>query len=104
MNLLTFSCRLLSSTVVDLEALACHRAVMYIAKNDLHNVIFEGDSTSVINAISQESTLLTSFGNIVGDIRALVLVFQFFQFVHVHRTCNVVADALAKKAKSLVGS
>ena len=69
---------------------------MYIAKNDLHNVIFEG--------VSQESTVLTSFGNIVDDIRALVVVFQFFQFVHVHRTCNVVADALANKAKNLVGS
>ena len=78
-----------------MEALACRRAVMYIAKNDLHNVIFEG--------VSQESTVLTSLGNIVDDIRALVFVFQFFQF-HVHRTCNVVADALAKKAKNLVGS
>ena len=68
---------------------------MYIAKNDLHNGIFEG--------VSQESTVLTSFGNIVDDIGALVFVFQFFQF-HVNRTCNVVADALAKKAKNLVGS
>ena len=68
----------LSSTVADLEALASRRAVMYIAKNDRHNVIFEGDSASVINAISQESRVLTSFGNIVDDIRALVFVFQFF--------------------------
>ena len=75
---------------------------MYIAKNDLRNVIFEGVSASAITAISQESTVLTSFGNIVDDIRALVFVFQFFQF-HVNRTCNVVADALAKKAKKLSG-
>ena len=68
----------LSITIADLEALACRRAVMYTVENDLHNVIFEGDSASVINAISQESAVLTSFGNIVDDIRALVSIFQFF--------------------------
>ena len=65
-------------TIADLEALACRRAVMYTVENDLHNVIFEGDSASVINAISQETAVLTSFGNIVDDIRALVSIFQFF--------------------------
>ena len=63
----------LSMTIADLEALACHRSVMYAIENDLPDAIFEGDSASVINAISQES-----FGNIVDDIRALVSIFQFF--------------------------
>ena len=68
----------LSMTIADLEALACHRSVMYAIENDLPDAIFEGDSASVINAISQESAVLTSFGNIVDDIRALVSIFQFF--------------------------
>ena len=33
----------------------------------------------------------------------LSFCFQSFHFVHVHRSCNVVADALAKKAKCSVG-
>ncbi|XP_075636496.1 uncharacterized protein LOC142608688 [Castanea sativa] len=94
----------LASTVADLEALACRRAVMFAAEKDLQHVMFEGDSTSVINAVSQESPVLNSYGDVVDDIRSLVSVFQSFQFVHVHRSCNVVADALAKKAKCLVGS
>ncbi|KAK7849004.1 nedd8-activating enzyme e1 catalytic subunit [Quercus suber] len=63
-----------------------------------------GDSASVVNAISQESTVLTSFGNIVDDIRALVFVFQFFQFVHVRRTCNVVAATTANQSSILYGT
>ena len=93
----------LASTVADLEVLACRRAVMFAAEKDLQNVIFEGDSASVINAISQESPVLNSYGDVVDDIRTLVSVFQSFHFVHVHRSCNVVADALAKKAKCSVG-
>ena len=58
----------------------------------------------MINAISQESPVLNSYGDIVDDIRSLVSIFQSFKFVFVHRSCNVVADALAKKAKCLVGS
>ena len=93
----------LASTVADLEALACRRAVMFAAEKDLQNVIFKGDSVSVINAIVQENPVLTSYGDIVDDIRSLVSIFQSFQFVFVHRSCNVVADALAKKAKCLAG-
>ncbi|XP_023920887.1 uncharacterized protein LOC112032348 [Quercus suber] len=94
----------LAPTVADLEALACCRAVMFAAEKDLQKVIFEGDSASVISAISQESPVLNSYGDIVDDIRSLVSAFQLFKFVFVHRSCNVVADALAKKAKCLVGS
>ena len=67
-------------------------------------VIFEGDSVSVMNAIAQDSPILTSFGDIVDDIRYVAFAFQSAQFVFVHRSCNMVADALAKKAKCLAES
>ena len=92
----------LASTIADLEALACRRAVMFAVEKDLQNVIFKEDSASVIN-ISQESPVLNSYGDIVDDIRSLVSIFQSLKFVFVHRSCNVVADALAKKAKCLAG-
>ncbi|KAL0004229.1 hypothetical protein SO802_011790 [Lithocarpus litseifolius] len=94
----------LASTVAELEALACRRAVLLAAEKDLHNVIFEGDSASVINVILQENPVLTSYGDIVDDIRSLVSAFQSVKFFYVHRSCNLVADMLAKKAKCLVGS
>ena len=91
----------LASTIADLEALACCRALMFAAEKDLQNVIFEGDSVSVMTAIAQENPILTSYGDIVDDIRYVASAFQSTQFVFVHRSCNVVADALAKKAKCL---
>ena len=94
----------LASTVVDLEALACRCALLFAAEKDLQNVIFEGDSVSVMNAIAQEHPILTSYGDIVDDIHYVASAFQSAQFVSVHRSCNVVADALAKKAKCLAGS
>ena len=57
----------------------------------------------MINAISQESPVLNSYGDIVDDIRSLVSDFQSFKFVFVHQSCNVVVDALAKKAKCSMG-
>ena len=77
--------------------------MMSAAEKDLQNVIFKGDLVSVTNALVQEDLILTSYGDIVDDIRSLVSVFQSFQFVFVHWSCNVVADALAKKAKCLAG-
>ena len=93
----------LAPTVVDLEALACRHAMLFAVEKDLQNVIFERDSISIINAIVQDNPVLTSHGDIVDNIRFLVSVFQSFQFVFVHWSCNVVANALAKKAKCLVG-
>ena len=43
------------------------------------------------------------FWEYCGRYSRFSFYFPVFQFVHVHRTCNVVADALAKKAKNLVG-
>ena len=65
----------LASTVVDLEALACRHAMLFAAEKDLQNVIFERDSISIINAIVQDNSVLTSHGDIVDNIRFLVSVF-----------------------------
>lgn len=46
---------------------------------------------------------MASFGNILDDIRLQSVVFQFVEFVHISRTCNSIANALAKKVKSDVG-
>ena len=55
----------------------------------------------MMNAIAQEHPILTSNGDIVDDIRYVASAFQSTQFVSVHRSCNVVDDALAKKANRL---
>ena len=46
---------------------------------------------------------MSSYVNIVEDIRGLLSGFQTSDVMHTHRSCNMVADALAKKAKNLLG-
>ena len=94
---------LLPSSVADMEALACLRAVQFVAELDLHCVIFEGDSAAIISAVSQGISLLSSFGNILDDVRCLIPSFSSVKFSHVNRSGNLVVDALAKKASSNVG-
>ena len=84
----------LSSSFADMEALSCLRAVQFAA---------EGDSATIISAVSQGTSLLSSYGNIVDDVRYLLPSFSSVTFSHVNRTGNIVADALAKKASSNVG-
>ncbi|XP_075663156.1 uncharacterized protein LOC142632674 [Castanea sativa] len=62
---------LIPKSIVELEALACRRAVQFAVELGIQDVVFEGDSLQVIQAISQETS-----------------------------NCNIVADALAKKAKN----
>ena len=66
-------------------------------------MIFKGVSTTIINVVSQGNASLSSFGNIVDNIRCLVSGFSFFNFLHVHHSGNFVVDALAKKSKNFVG-
>jgi len=66
--------------------------------------VFEGDSAAVINALRQGLGELTCYGNMLDDIRVLVSAFQYCDFNLVKRLCNSVADAIAKKANSVVGS
>ena len=70
---------------------------------DFTESFFEGDSALVINAISQGNAALSLYVNIVEDICGLLSGFQTSDVMHVHRSCNMVADALAKKAKDLLG-
>ena len=93
----------LSYNVNELKALACRKAVQFVGEIEHQKVIFEGDSSVLINALSQGSSGFASYGNIIEDILFLAADFLFFFFCHVKRICNVVADALDKKAKDLLG-
>ena len=90
----------LPHSVATTEALACRRAVQFAAEIELHEVTFEGDAAVVINAISAGATEHASYGHIIGDILAQAAFFSSFEFCYVNRSCNRVADLLAKRAKS----
>ncbi|KAK9989237.1 hypothetical protein SO802_029476 [Lithocarpus litseifolius] len=89
----------LSQLVAELEALACRRAVQFALEIGLRRVTFEGDLVTVINAIVRRSPEFLPYENVIDDIRFQTLDFQFSDFCHVKRNCNIVADTLAKKPK-----
>ena len=92
-----------TQSVNEVEAIACHKAVQFAKELGLQKVTFEGDSSVVIDALSQGPGCLSLYGNVIDDILVLAADFQFCEFSHVKRVCNVVADNLAKKAKDLLG-
>ena len=94
------SSMLLTHSVVEMEALACRKAIEFAAEIGLQRVIFEGDSAMVINALNQNNVGLSSYSVVIEDIRSLALVFESCVFAHTSRVCNSVADAIAKKAKA----
>ena len=89
----------LPSTVDDMEAVACKKAISFALNLGLDNVVFEGDSETVIKALNSNVRCLTSFGHLIDDAKALVLNFANSSFSHVKQTGNTIADKLAKLAK-----
>ena len=54
----------------------------------------------MIQALNLDSTDHLTYGHILEDIRNQVAALSSFEFIFNTRHCNVVADALAKKAKN----
>ena len=86
-------------SVFTLETLAARHAVLFVQELGLHNVVFEGDSASSIQALSNRLFTHSSCGHIINDILLFVNSFQSFSFSHVCRQGNALADALAKRAR-----
>ena len=93
-------CIPLPQLVATVETLACKRAVQFAAEIGLHEVIFEGDAAGVIQAIKNREADQSAHGHIVGDIQDQVSLLAFSDFCFVPRSCNKVANALAKRAKT----
>ena len=66
----------LSSSVAELEALTCRRAVQFSIEIGLRKVIFEDDSAEVIQAIAQGNSDFSVYGNKLS----MVSKYNFFFF------------------------
>ena len=88
----------LPQTVVEVEALACLRAVFFAIELGLCDLVIEGDSALVIQAIKDGQPCQSFYGHIVDDILHLTAQLRCFTFCHVKCNCNRIADALAKKS------
>ena len=92
-------CIPLPNTVLEVEAMACRRAVKFAYEVGIQDVTFEGDSLTVIQALNYGSASEALYGNLIDDITVCASSLSTVEFKHVKRSCNRIADALAKKAK-----
>ena len=67
----------LPATVDEVEALACRKAISFALDLGVENVVLEGDSNIIIQALNADSICASSFGHIIEDIRVLALDFAF---------------------------
>ena len=71
-------------TVIELETLATSKALQFAADLSLNDVILEGNSEIVINALNADSYSLASFGLPIQDVKCLQIYFiilGFYMFV-----------------------
>ena len=81
------------------EALTARRAVQFAVDLGLNEAEFEGDSSTIIEALSSGSYNQAVFGSIIEDARSLASRMHCYFFSHVKRSGNVVAHTLARHAQ-----
>ena len=82
--------------VVEIEALAASRALEFAADIGLDNVILEGDSKVVTQALETKDVGLAAFGLLIRDACTLAGNFSDVSYSHTKRKGNKVADSLVK--------
>ena len=86
-------------SIFTLETLAAKHVVHFVRELGLRNVVFDGDSESSIQAISNRLLSHSSCGHIIHDILLFASSFQSFSFSHVCRQSNALANVLAKRVR-----
>ena len=90
---------LMPPTMEILEVMVVRRAMIFMEELGLRRAIFEGDSMTVIKALSGDCPNRSSIGYIVKDYKSLMGFFQTCSFSHVRWQSNGVAHALARRAR-----
>lgn len=68
---------LLPQTMVEIKALAARHADHYAKTQSLLQVLLEGASAIIIEAIRQDKVILALFGNLTQDTKVLTQSFQW---------------------------
>ena len=83
---------------MEAEAMA-HEAGLVFAKDiGIHNIILEGDSLIIHNALCETSNPPSSVAAVIQGMQDLCRDFREVEFSHVRRQCNTSAHLLAKYA------
>lgn len=78
------------------EAVGFREALIAANIRGFAHIIVEGDSSQIVQALSQEGKNFSDCSSIVTDCLKLAIMFSSCFFVHVKRSNNKVAHSLAK--------
>ncbi|CAA7021634.1 unnamed protein product [Microthlaspi erraticum] len=87
------------SSLVIAEALALRSALNQALEDGIPNLLVLSDAQDLIRAINSQEQIKSIFG-ILFDIHALASLFDSISFSFIPRSENVIADSIAKLAKS----
>ena len=82
----------------DVEALAAVKAVSFAVEIGITKAVLEGDSLTIMNALSSDHHSLAPFGLIINDVKFSANFFDQLHYSHVKRECNTLAHCLARHA------
>lgn len=88
-----------SFTMEETEALAIEAGIILAKELDLHQIIIESNSLSVVNSIRSKDSS-GGFGHIVNGILSSLDEFSSWQIRHLKRDFNKVAHELARFARN----
>ena len=60
--------------------------------------VLDGDSLTIMNALSSDHHSLASFGLVINDVKFSAKFFDQLHYSHVKRECNTLAHCLARHA------
>ena len=87
---------------LEAEAKAVEAGIQFAKDIGIHDVILEGDSLTVLNALCGNTSPPSSVAAVVASIKVLSCYLRQVEFSHVRRQCNRPAHLLAKHASSIV--
>ena len=87
---------------VDAEVKAFEASLLLANDLGVHDIVLEGDSMIIHNALCERSPPPTSVAAVIMGIQDLCKDFRRIEFTHVRRQSNRLAHLLAKHASSIV--
>ena len=70
----------------------------FAAEIGITKAVLEGDSLTIMNALSSDHPSLATFGLILNDVKFSAENFIQLHYFHVKRECNTLAHCLARHA------
>ena len=70
----------------------------FAAEIGITKAVLEGDSLTIMNALSSDHLSLATFGLILNDVKFSAENFDQLHYSHVKRECNTLAHCLARHA------